>query len=126
MSTPDSAEEAPAIRPFAEFLVQQANGRTHTELSDALHKLIGAVQETGKGGKLQLTLDVKLMSKNDDRALMVTATVATKMPSVDAPTSVFFVDSDGNLSRTDPRQMPLPLREVEDRRAGKEPKEASK
>jgi hypothetical protein len=114
----------PTIRPFAEFLVQQANGRTHTELSNALHTVVAAVKETGKAGKVQLTVDVKPMSKSDDRALIVTATCAIKQPQTDAPTSVFFIDADGNLSRTDPRQMTLPLREVEDRRDAKDLKDA--
>lgn len=121
----ESAEvEEPVVRPFAEFLVQQANGRTHTELSEALHQVVAAVKETGKAGKVQLTVDVKPMSKSDDRALIVTATCAIKTPRVDAPTSVFFIDAEGNLSRTDPRQMTLPLREVEDRRADQALKEA--
>jgi hypothetical protein len=69
---------------------------------------------------------VKPMSKSDDRALIITANVAVKQPATDAPTSVFFIDNDGNLSRNDPRQMTLPLKEVADRRAGQELKEASK
>lgn len=121
----DSPQE-PVVRPFTEFLVQQANGRTHTELSQALHDLVAAVQETGKAGKVQLTVDVKLLNKNDDRALTVATTVAVKRPTADAPMSVFFIDTEGNLSRTDPRQMTLPLREAEDRRAGREAKVAER
>lgn len=119
------AEEEPVVRPFSEFLIQQANGRTHNELSEALHHLIAAVQETGKGGRVQLTVDIKPLSKGDGHTLTVTDTVAVKMPKSERPQSVFFVDSDGNLTRNDPRQMSLPLREAEDRRAGREPKEAT-
>lgn len=124
--TQTDVDEEPAVRPFAEFLIQQANGTTHAELSEALHKLVAAVRETGKAGKVQLTVDVKPMSKSDDRALIITAAVAVKPPRSEAPTSVFFIDGTGNLSRTDPRQMTLPLREVADRRAGQTPKDVAK
>lgn len=122
--TEDAAVEEPQVRPFSEFLLTQANGSTHDELSVSLHDLVAAVRETGKGGKLQLTIDVKPLSKSDDRALSITANVAVKRPATEAPTSVFFVDNDGNLCRNDPRQMQLPLREVETRR--QQAKEVSK
>lgn len=121
---PPSEEQESVIRPFAEFLVQQANGRTHAELTDAFHGLIASVRETGKAGRLTLAIDVKPLSKGDDHTLTVTDSVAVKLPKGERPQSVFFIDGDGNLSRTDPRQMSLPLREVADRRDGQQLKEA--
>lgn len=115
-----SPEDAvPVVRPFAEVLMQQARGRTHDDLSQSLHQLIAAVQETGKGGKLQLTIDVKPL-KGDTNTLAVTASTACKLPQVDQPSSIFFVDGEGNLTRNDPRQMSLPLRDAADRRDSKE------
>jgi len=112
------------VRPFAEFLVMQGRGATHDELSLRLHELVAAVQETGKAGKLQLTIEVKPLSKGDTHTLSVTDTIAAKMPAGERPVTVFFTDKDGNLTRDDPRQMRLPLREAEDRR--KEPKEVAR
>jgi hypothetical protein len=119
---PDKSDEAtePQVRPFADFLAQQAGGRTHSELSDQLHKLIGAVHDTGKKGKLQLTIEVKPLSKGDDMTLTVTDAVVVTMPKADRAQSVFFIDDTGNLSRNDPRQATLPLREIEDRRSSRE------
>jgi hypothetical protein len=34
------------------------------------------------------------------------------LPEEDSPTSIFFADEDGNLTRNDPRQPTLPFREV--------------
>lgn len=109
------AEDEPQIRPFSEVLLQQARGRTHDDLSIGLHKLIAAVQDTGKAGKLQLTIDVRPL-KGDTNTLQVVAAVTSKVPQVDQPASIFFVDDDGNLTRNDPRQMSLPLRDASDRR----------
>lgn len=114
-TTATPTEDEPQIRPFSEVLIQQARGRTHDDLSLGLHNLIAAVQETGKGGKLQLTIDVKPL-KSDTNTLQVVATVASKVPQVEQPASIFFVDDAGNLTRNDPRQMTLPLRDAADRR----------
>lgn len=111
-TTPTSPEEERRVRPFAEFLQQQARGRTHDELSEALHNLLRAVQETGKGGKVQLTIDVKPLGKGDERQVIVTDSVAVKMPAPKRAETFFFIDDDGNLTRTDPRQPELPLRDV--------------
>lgn len=125
--TDDATEttDEPVVRPFSEFLLQQQYGRTHDELGTALHDLIAAVRETGKAGKLTLTIDVKPLGARDGHQLLVADVVTTKMPQGERPTSMYFVDGDGNLTRTDPTQLSFnDLREVEDRRAGKELKEA--
>jgi len=114
-TTQPDAEEGPQVRPFSEWLIQQARGRAHDDLSKGMHQLIAAVQETGKGGKLVLTVDVKPLKGNTD-ALEVSAKVTAKAPEYDPPASIFFVDDAGNLTRNDPRQMSLPLRDVADRR----------
>lgn len=110
------ASKEPQIRPFGEFLTQQANGRTHAELSESLHELIAAVKETGKGGTITYQVEIKPLSKGDDLTLTVTDKVVIKLPKGERAHSVFFVDDDGNLIRNDPRQATLPLRDVEDRR----------
>lgn len=112
MSDTTSEEEERHVRPFAEFLQQQARGKTHDELSEGLHNLLRAVMETGKGGRVALVIDVKPLGKGDERQVIVTDNVSVKMPAAKRAESFFFVDDDGNLTRTDPRQPELPLREV--------------
>lgn len=47
-----------------------------------------------------------------DGKVLVTDTVTLKAPEGERPQSVFFVDSDANLTRQNPMSPQLPLREV--------------
>lgn len=109
---PDDDDAGPHVRPFAEFLQQQRRGVLHGELSDALHGLLSAVKDTGKAGKLQLTISVKPAAKGNAEQVLISDVVAVKAPAVDRPESIFFLDDSGNLTRSDPRQPELPLVEV--------------
>ncbi|MEV0090393.1 hypothetical protein [Streptomyces sp. NPDC050738] len=102
-TTEDQRDEQ-VIRPFAAFLQDQAGGQLHAELSQQLHDLLQAVQETGKGGSIALKLDIKPISGTDGRTVTVTDSVTAKTPKTERPKSIFFLADDGNLSRTDPRQ----------------------
>ncbi|MFJ4009415.1 hypothetical protein [Streptomyces sp. NPDC090026] len=102
-TAPDE-QGAPEPRPFADWLQEQAGGSTHAELTEKLHALIAAVQETGKGGSISLKVDIKPIAGTDGRTLTVTDAVVTKLPRVERPKSIFFITDDGDLSRTDPRQ----------------------
>lgn len=98
-------------KPFAAFVQEQRNGGLHGELSDALAELVGAVLEHEKSGTLILT--VKVESSKDGSTVIVTDKVALKVPEGNRGAAIYFVDADGNLSRRDPRQLEMPLREVE-------------
>ena len=100
------------VRPFAAVLQDLNGGAVATRLAVELHDLIQAVQATGKGGTLVLSLAVKPVAKNNADALNVAAAVAVKAPKEDAPSTIFFVDGDGNAVRNNPHQPELPLREV--------------
>ena len=97
-------------KPFAAFVQEQRNGGLHGELSDALAELVLAVSEHRKKGTLQLQLTV---TPNGDG---VTVTIADKIklakPEGERGAAIFFVDDHGNLSRRDPRQQELPLRDA--------------
>lgn len=90
----------------AEFVALFAGldrGRVATDATDALHELIGRVTETGKPGSLTFVLKVAPAKGSTDQ-VKVTAGLATKLPQPDARELLFFVTSDGNLSRSDPAQ----------------------
>jgi len=112
VSTDDVPEEG-ARKPFAAFVQEQRNGGLHGELSDALAELVLAVIEHRGKGVLQLQV---IVTPNGDGA---TVTVADKikltLPEGERGAAIFFADSDGNLSRQNPRQMELSLREVGDK-----------
>jgi hypothetical protein len=97
-------QQEQVIRPFAAFLQEQAGGQLHAELSEKLHDLLQAVQETGKAGSIALKLDIKPIPGTDGRTVTVTDTVTAKAPKTERPKSISFLADDGNLSRTDPRQ----------------------
>jgi len=109
-STVPTDKEQP--RDFAAALLEIGSGRLHTRLSEQLAEITKAVSETGKKGVLTLKIEVKPLPKADSKTLVVTGSSTSKAPESDdcSPTSVFFADEDGNLSRSDPRQMQLPLR----------------
>lgn len=97
-------------RPFAAWLQEQRGGLTHAELGDALAEVVAAVVEHGKVGTLTYT--VKIKPSGDGVSVFVTDTITRKAPEGDRSAALFFADEDGNLTRKDPRQQELPLREV--------------
>lgn len=100
------------VRPFADWLAEQRNGHAAAELSEAFNDLIEAVAEFGKSGSLTFTVKVAPASKGDVVSVLVTDTITLKAPEGERPQSVFFVDSDANLTRQNPMSPSLPLREV--------------
>jgi hypothetical protein len=114
MSTDKQAElDETQIRPFAAVLQELHRGSIHGELSELLHDLVAAVRDTGKKGTLTLKLDVKPIKPGQVDTLEVTAAVTANPPRADTPTTVFFTDQTGNLTREDPdRANQLPLREI--------------
>lgn len=106
-------EEEPVVRPFNDFLMDHANGKTHGELSEALQKLVAGVRDTGKAGKLQLTISITPMKKASNGVLMVSDVIKVSVPAHDRKDSLFYPDEHGNLTRTDPNQLTFEtLREV--------------
>lgn len=92
------------VRPFAAVLQEIRGGHCHNELGEKLTGLVDAVVEHGKAGTLTLRIDVRPTSPGDAMVL-ITDTVAVKKPEAPAPSSMFFVDDDRNLTREDPRQL---------------------
>jgi hypothetical protein len=90
------------VRPFAAWLQEQSNGLSHTQLSNNLHDLIGRVRETGKKGSMLYTVTISPYDKTTD-VLQVN----------DRRSSIFFPDSNGNLTRQDPNQLAFDLRSVD-------------
>lgn len=109
MATEESTETTPERRPFAAIIQDQRNGGLHGELSDEMARLVEAVIAHDKKGKLTITLSIE---SNGDGSVFVGDAYKVDVPQPDRPKSLFFTDARGNLSRRDPRQAELPLREV--------------
>jgi len=115
-SPPDDGR---TIKPFAATLQEIAAGAFHTRVSEQLQDLVTAVTDTGKKGSLTLTLTVAPIKPGNTTNLVVTGTTAVKAPKSDddSPSSVFFHDNSGNLTRNDPNQLALPLRGLDSGKA---------
>jgi hypothetical protein len=106
---PSQSIDRPQTRPFAAFLNEQRHGALHGEISTALADVVHAVLEHDKQGSLTLTIKVKPAG---DGAVQVIDHVQIKAPEGDRPAALFFADDHGNLSRNNPHQPELPLREI--------------
>jgi hypothetical protein len=105
---PDPTEEED-IRPFSEFLHLQRGGEFHEDATQALHRLLRAVQETGRPGELTIKISVKMAAAN---AVLIRDAVAAKSPAPEADPAYYYLDGHHNLRRSDPNQPDLPLREL--------------
>jgi len=77
--------------------------------SDKLATLVKGVDDTGKAGKLVITLDVKRVSGG---AISLTPHVATKVPEPKPDSTLLWATVEGNLSQQNPNQQSLDLRDV--------------
>lgn len=111
-TTKDADDEA-QVRPFADWLREQARGHSHEELSQALHDLVARCRDTGRKGTLTYTVTV--VPENDKGILVVGDEIKLKLPEHDRAKSLFWADRHGNLTRRDPNQheLDLPLRVVD-------------
>lgn len=105
-------DDEKVVRPFADFLIDQRGGLLHAELTDALNEVVAAVNEHGKKGEVILKITVKPATKNTHGAVAVADDVVVKKPIGDRAEALFFVDRHSNLTRENPLQPRLPLRDV--------------
>jgi hypothetical protein len=106
------------VRPFADVLRDLGRGKVVDEAATMLQQLATSVEETGKKGRLVLTVEIAPM-KGDNGALLVHAKADLKLPASEPISAVFFTDDVGNLLRDDPRQIQIPLRDLNGVRTSK-------
>lgn len=97
---------------FLSLLQQHRRGDCLDELGVALRELNTAVQLTGKGGTLTLTIAVKPNS-GVRGAVQIKDKIKATLPKIEADASLFYVNKDGALQRDDPNQTHLDLRVVQ-------------
>lgn len=101
-------------KPFAAFMQEHRGGGLHSELSDLLAELVLATRELGKKGSLTLKLDVA--PNADGQTVTIVDAITLKKPEASRPAGIWYSDEEGNLSRRNPMQQELPIREVPDAR----------
>lgn len=93
------------------FVVQSLRyGATLDELSETLHQCVEASRETGKVSSLTLELRIKPNGASGQFELL--EKIKAKIPEGERGVTLMFASAEGNLTREDPRQMKLELREV--------------
>lgn len=103
--------DAEQRKPFAAFVQEQRNGGLHGEMSEALTELVTTARETGRAGTITLT--IKVTPNKDNSTVTVSDKVKLTLPEPERGAGIFFFDEHGNLSRQNPNQTSLTLREVE-------------
>lgn len=95
-------------KPITDTLRMLQGNALNAEAGEQLAALVKAVDETGKSGKLVLTIDVK----KSGQTVNVTAECTTKVPKVKPDSDTFWPTVEGNLSVNNPAQRKLDLQPV--------------
>jgi hypothetical protein len=98
-----------SIRPITDTLRLLQGGLFLDQCSEQLAELVKGVDETGKAGKLTITLDLKKSSG----AIEILAKVTNKTPELKPDGDLLWPTVEGNLSLNNPNQRSLDLRTVE-------------
>lgn len=93
-------------KPIIDTLRLLQGGTFLEECSDKLAEIVKGVDETGKAGKLTITLDIKKVGAT----VGVTAKVSDKTPEEAPDPDYFYPTVEGNLSLNNPNQRSLDLR----------------
>lgn len=100
------AENTKERPPSFAAMLAQVRPRTDVEAAETLRTVIEAVKATGKVGSITIRLDVKPADGLTD-AVVVYDRISQKVPEKTREGSMAFITKDGDLSRSDPSQMPL-------------------
>lgn len=98
-------------------VVDQLNrqcGEVSADLVEQTDKVISAANDTGKPGKVTLTLAIK-PSDEHARGMIAAAKVTSTLPKADPAKAVFFMDN-GKVTADDPAQRKLPMQVPQGRR----------
>jgi len=98
-------------RPFFDTARDIRRGQFLEDCADELLKVVKAAEETGKSGKLVITLTIKPTTKGNG-VTMLSDEIVAKLPRLPAGETVFFVTPDNNLVANDPRQKALDLKSI--------------
>lgn len=93
---------------FMDTIREVNQGRTPFDLTEGMEKVVAAVGETGKPGKLVYTMYFEPVANTDGR-IAVSDNVDPKPPKPDRFKSLFFKTRDNRLIRENPNQMKMDL-----------------
>lgn len=96
-------------KPISETLRLFQGGDFNIKAGELFASVLRGVEDTGKAGKLTITLDVK----QQNGAVAVLAKVTDKTPEVLPDADLYWTTPDGNLSLRNPAQRDLDLQTVD-------------
>lgn len=97
-------------RPITDTLRLLDEGAFLDRCSEQLAALVRGVEDTGKAGKLVITLEVKRGTKG---AMLIRPDSAVKVPEPKAEPTMLWATPEGNLTLDNPKQQKLDLRQVD-------------
>jgi len=102
------------IRNFGTFVADVEDGELHTELTKAVREIVAELHNVAmdQGGSPKGALSITLGFKLDRGVIEVESAVKTTLPKRRRQRSIFYATADNNLTRRNPRQAELPLRDV--------------
>jgi len=104
----------PPARNFSQLINEIEDGLLHQDLSIALQDMVAGLidHRAEMGGKPKGTITLKLDIRLDGGTMDITPEVKIAMPKVARPKTVFYPTPENNLSRTNPRQRDMFLKDV--------------
>lgn len=103
-------------KPITDTLHHIGGGGFITTATDQLAQLVKLVQETGRTGKLDLTIAVKKATRGG--AMHITGKIKLTKPQEEPMEAMLFATDDGGLTQDNPRQHKLDLKVVVDKETG--------
>ena len=97
-------------RPITDTLRLLDEGAFLDRCSEQLAKLVRGVEETGKAGKLVISLEVKRGTKG---AMLIRPESTVKVPETKLEPTMLWATPEGNLTLDNPKQQKLDLRQVD-------------
>lgn len=101
-------------KPITDTMHHIGNGFFINTASDKLQELVKKVNESGKPGKIDLTITVKKQTKNG--AMHLTGKVKATMPADEPMETMLFATEEGGLSDENPHQQKLNLKVIEEQK----------
>ena len=103
---------------FTRMLHEIRNGDAVNEASMKLQKLISAVRDTGRGGKITVSLEIEPAARGVQEGgvsqIFMHDEITVKIPEKPKKAAFFFTTEDGGLTRKDPNQIEMDLKVVAD------------
>ena len=101
-------------KPITDTMHHIGNGFFISSASDKFNELVRKVDESGKSGKIDLTINVKKIMSSG--VMEITGKIKTTMPAEQPMQAVLFVTEDGVLTPDNPKQHKLDLKVIEDQK----------